>query len=211
LAFHRRGRVDGALGESLSSWGADTGSAGLNGDRTLNTLASSLEVGTRKGARLLAGAPMDAGLAIGGPTSGADGPRIGVSADEPGIIGGAGWLASSGSVRVTGSVVAGSTFPWAGVIFAPGPRPFAAANLRSKRALAFQARGHGGNYSVLVFTAAGGFMPSVQTFVAPKRWERHRLAFSEFGTDGRDISGIAFVATTPGAFRLEIDEVELTP
>jgi imidazolonepropionase-like amidohydrolase len=136
--------------------------------------------------------------------------RGGVSKATMAVVAG-GAAGTSHALRVTGSVVAGSTFPWAGVIFAPGPRPFAAANLRSKRALAFQARGDGGNYSVLVFTGAGGFMPSVQTFVAPKRWERHRLAFAEFGTDGRDISGIAFVATTPGAFRLEIDEVELTP
>jgi hypothetical protein len=65
----------------------------------------------------------------------------------------------------------------------------------------------------MLFTQAGGYMPSQQTFVAGPDWKEFSFPFSAFSdTDGRDITAIIFAAGTPaGSFQFFIDDVRLDP
>jgi imidazolonepropionase-like amidohydrolase len=114
---------------------------------------------------------------------------------------------STGSLEVGGNV-ATAAFPWAGVMFSPGTQAFAPANLSQKHALVFEAKGDGATYSLLVFTQSSGLMPAVQTFAAESEWKRYQFTLADFNTQGKDITGIAFVATVPGSFNFQIDQVE---
>ena len=83
------------------------------------------------------------------------------------------------------------------------------ANLSGKKALSFWARGDGGTYSVLLFTQAGGFRPSMRTFLAGPEWKQVRFELSAFdGSNGEGITGVFFGAGgSVGKFELRIDEV----
>lgn len=120
---------------------------------------------------------------------------------------------SKGSLQISGNIDAGLPYAWSGVMFSPGPTPFAAANLSSKKSIHFWARGDARTYRVMVFTQAGGYMPSQQTFVAGPDWKEFSFPFSAFsGTDGRDITAVIFAAGTPaGSFQFFIDDVRLDP
>jgi len=63
----------------------------------------------------------------------------------------------------------------------------------------------------MMFTQSKGQMPVIQRFTAAGDWKEIVLPFSSFaGSDGRDLMGIAFVASgTPGPFRLLIDDVKV--
>ena len=116
----------------------------------------------------------------------------------------------SRALRVAGTVVAGAPHPWSGAMFYPGTRPMAPADLSAKKALGFAVRGDGKTYSVMLFSQSRGFMPAIQTFVAKPGWQVLHFPFAAFdGLDGHDLMGIAIVATTPGAFQLDLDDVRL--
>jgi hypothetical protein len=121
--------------------------------------------------------------------------------------------ASKGSLQISGNIDAGLSYAWSGVMFSPGPAPFAAANLSSKKSIHFWARGDARTYRIMLFTQAGGYMPSQQTFVAGPDWKEFSFPFSAFSdTDGRDITAIIFAAGTPaGSFQFFIDDVRLDP
>jgi len=86
----------------------------------------------------------------------------------------------------------------------------APADLSARTGLSFVARGDGKTYSVLLFSKSRGFRPAFQTFTATAAWQTVSFPFSAFdGLDGHDLMGIAIVATTPGAFQLDLDDVKL--
>jgi hypothetical protein len=122
--------------------------------------------------------------------------------------GGAG--GSRGSMRISGTVVEGSSINWAGVLFSPGEQPMTAANLSSKKSLAFRAKGEGRSYTVMIYSQSLGFIPAIRNFDAGPEWKEYDFPFEEFGLEGHDITGIFIGASmTPGEFVLSIDDVRL--
>jgi beta-glucosidase len=126
---------------------------------------------------------------------------------EPGADG------SKGAMQVTGEVVAGAQFTFAGALFSPGAAPMQPANLSGKKEISFWAKGDGKNYTLIVLTEArngNGNMPALTTFVAGPEWKHYSFPFSTFETDGSDLSGLGFVhAQEPGKFQFELDQVEI--
>jgi len=119
---------------------------------------------------------------------------------------------TSHAFEVTGTLDAGLPFGWSGVMFAPGQTAMAPVNLSSKKELRFYARGEEGrSYAIMIFSRSKGQMPVTQRFTTSAEWKELVIPFASFqGIDGRDIMGIAFVASgTPGAFKLQIDDVRL--
>lgn len=119
--------------------------------------------------------------------------------------------ASKGALRVTGEVIQGFAFPWSGVIFSPGPAMMAPANLSSKKAIQFLAKGDGQTYQIMFFSKRLGYRPSTQSFVAGPEWKQFTFPFSSFGgADGSDIIGIAWAAgPKTGTFTLQLDNVRV--
>ncbi len=118
---------------------------------------------------------------------------------------------SAGALQITGEIVPGADFTWAGVLFHPGYAPEDAVNLSSKKTISFWAKGDGKNYAVAVMTESNsGQMPGIEPFVAGPDWKQYTFQLSDFKTDGHDITGIAFAhAQEPGKFEFEIDQVEI--
>src|SRR5262249_30834157 len=53
------------------------------------------------------------------------------------------------SLEVTGEIIAGFAFPWAGAMYSPGAQQFSPANLSKASGIRFWARGDGQTYRVL--------------------------------------------------------------
>lgn len=114
------------------------------------------------------------------------------------------------SLQITGELLAGAPFQWAGASFTTGVAPTWAANLSSKKTIHFWARGDGRTYVVMLFAQSIGQVPKMQTFVVGPEWKEYRLPFSAFGTDAHDLGGILFSASgSPGKFSLQIDDVRV--
>lgn len=118
---------------------------------------------------------------------------------------------TKGALQVTGKISAGAQQPWAGVMYSPGPEPFAPADLSAKKTLNFWAKGDGRTYVVLLFTQSAGYQPAVQLFTPGPDWKEFRFALADFnGTDGKDVTGIMYSAGGPtGDFSFTIDTVRL--
>ncbi|MGC2620794.1 MAG: CIA30 family protein, partial [Acidobacteriaceae bacterium] len=120
---------------------------------------------------------------------------------------------SKGALQVTGEVVSGSQYPFAGAMFMPGAHPMEPVNLSSKKEIRFRAKGDGHSYTLLVLTEkANGqnAMPVMTSFSAGPEWKQYTFPFSTFQTDGSDITAVAFAAMqNPGKFSFEIDQVEI--
>ena len=114
------------------------------------------------------------------------------------------------ALELRGEVVAGGPTAWAGAIFSPGARPFTATDLSAKGGVSFFARGDGRTYTVMVFAAKRGRMPSVRTFTAGPEYGRVAFTWADFdGLDGGDVLGIFIGASEAGKFELRVDDVEL--
>ncbi|HEY2860808.1 MAG TPA: CIA30 family protein [Terracidiphilus sp.] len=127
---------------------------------------------------------------------------------EPGAAG------SKGALQVTGEVIPGGAFVFAGALYAPGTPPMQAVNLSAKKEISFWAKGDGGTYTLLVLTEArggqSGETPAMTTFVAGPEWRQFTFPFSAFETDGGDLTGIGFIrAGQPGKLKFQIDQVEI--
>jgi len=118
---------------------------------------------------------------------------------------------SKGALQVTGEVVPGAAFTWAGLAFHPGASADEAVNLSSKKRLSFWAKGDGKSYAIAVMTeSSAGQMPGIQPFVAGPEWKQYTFQWADFKTDAHDVTGIAFAhAQEPGKFEFEIDDVEI--
>jgi beta-xylosidase len=118
---------------------------------------------------------------------------------------------SKGALQVTGEIVPGAQFTWAGAFFVPGSSMSDAANLSGKKAISFWAKGDGKTYSLAVSTASHqGGIPAMKTFAAGPEWKQYSFPISAFDTDGHDITDLGFaLAQRPGKFEFEIDQVEI--
>ena len=115
---------------------------------------------------------------------------------------------SDKSLLITGEVVSGAPFPWAGAMFYPGPMPMAPANLSSKPKITFWAKGDGATYQLMFFAQSLGWQPARRSFSTSREWKQYRFELSQFnGIDGRDVTGVFFGASEPGSFALRVDDV----
>jgi hypothetical protein len=127
---------------------------------------------------------------------------------EPGANG------SKGALEISGEVLAGGPFLFAGALYSPAPAPMKPADLSSKKGISFWAKGDGAAYTILVLTDSrngqSGEAPAMTTFKAGAEWKQYTFPFSTFETDGSDLSGIGFIRLQePGRFRFQIDQVEI--
>jgi hypothetical protein len=121
---------------------------------------------------------------------------------------------SKGALRVTGELVAGAPFLWAGTLYAPGaaagmePEP---VNLSAKKTISFWARGDGKLYTLAVMTEANASqMPAMKMFTAGAEWKQYSYPLSDFHTDGSDLRALLFACgQTPGKFEFELDDLEI--
>ncbi|HVJ26943.1 MAG TPA: CIA30 family protein, partial [Vicinamibacterales bacterium] len=117
---------------------------------------------------------------------------------------------SAGALGITGTIRAGSPFPWAGAMFFPAATPMAAANVSQFTEIIFQARGDGRDYQIMLFASELGNTPAVQSFSAGAEWREHVFPIKSFGVTGANLRGILFSAgADPGAFNVAIDQVRL--
>jgi imidazolonepropionase-like amidohydrolase len=118
---------------------------------------------------------------------------------------------SGHALDVSGEIDGSLPYAWAGIMFSPGPQPFAPANLSGKKTLTFWAKGDGKTYRAMMFTQSGGRMPAQQTFVVGPEWKQFSFPLSAFnGTDGHDVAAILFVGgPQAGKFEFQIDEIRL--
>jgi hypothetical protein len=118
---------------------------------------------------------------------------------------------SSGSLSITGEIQPGLAYAWAGALFSPGDAPMRPANLSSKKAVSFWAKGDAKEYRVMLFAVSRGHMPAIKSFVVGPEWKQFTFPLSAFdGMDGSDLTGIFFGAgPEPGSFAFQIDEVRL--
>jgi hypothetical protein len=116
-----------------------------------------------------------------------------------------------GALRITGELVPGAEFTWAGVFFHPGSSPEDAVDLSKKKTIAFWAKGDGKGYSIAVQTQSNaGSIPTILPFVAGPEWKQSSIPISNFDTDGHDVTGIAFARSQEsGTFEFELDELEI--
>jgi imidazolonepropionase-like amidohydrolase len=134
----------------------------------------------------------------------------GKSTAEMKVIAG-GPAGSTHALQITGAISNAFAYAWAGAMFSPGSAQMSPANLSSKQSLHFWTHGDGRRYRVMVFTKSGGYMPAQKAFNTTPDWTEVVIPFSDFGgTDGHDIMGILFSASSdPGAFVFAIDNISL--
>jgi hypothetical protein len=114
------------------------------------------------------------------------------------------------SLLISGNIVPESATNWAGALFSPGPMVMAPADLSSKKAIAFWARGDGKRYAAMIFARSLGFIPSIRYFEAGPEWLERIITFEQFKVRGDDIMGIFIGASgEKGEFALRIDDVRL--
>jgi imidazolonepropionase-like amidohydrolase len=117
---------------------------------------------------------------------------------------------SKGALIITGNLVTGSQYQWAGAIFSPGKSMMSPANLSFKKSISFWAKGDGKTYAIMIFAQSLGFMPAIQTYVADSEWKEFVFPFEGFNIDGSGIMGIFIGASlSPGEFTLYLDNVRL--
>jgi len=117
---------------------------------------------------------------------------------------------SKGSLLITGNIDSESKIAWGGAMFSPGPGIMSPADLFSKSAISFWAKGDGKKYVVMLYAISLGYRPAIQAFVAGKEWEEYVFPFEQFNVKGNDIMRI-FIGGSPvrGKFALQIDNVYL--
>jgi imidazolonepropionase-like amidohydrolase len=117
---------------------------------------------------------------------------------------------SKGALEISGELVLGGAANWAGAMWMPGLRPFSPLNVSAKKGFSFLARGDGKAYTVMVFSQKGGRMPSAQPFTPGADFAPVAFTWSQFGSDGSDITALIIGQTTAGgAFKLTVDDVQL--
>ncbi|MCP2599184.1 CIA30 family protein [Candidatus Aminicenantes bacterium AC-335-B20] len=117
---------------------------------------------------------------------------------------------SRGSLLVKGEIIEGNFIKWAGIMFNPGQTIMAPANLSSKKAICFWAKGTPRKYAIMIFAQHLGFFPSIKTFQLGPEWKEYVFYFKDFNLEGYDIQGIFIGAyQETGEFWFQIDNVHL--
>ncbi|HUY15131.1 MAG TPA: CIA30 family protein [Terriglobia bacterium] len=132
----------------------------------------------------------------------------GKSTAQMGVVSG-GAQGSPGSLLITGEIVPGSSYPWAGAMFMPGSKPFGPADLSNKKEISFWAKGDGKTYRIMLFSSDTGPVPAIKSFVAGPDWKPYTFPLASFaGSDPHQIAGLLLSGgPAPGKFRFQIDEV----
>jgi hypothetical protein len=132
----------------------------------------------------------------------------GTSSGEVAVAeGGAG--GSHHSLAISGTITPALAYAWYGAMWMPA-EAMSPVDLSSRPGVAFQARGDGKTYRVMVFARSKGTMPLIRTFVAGPEWREVRFAWSDFGIDGHDVMGVVLAGgPQPGPFELRIDDFGL--
>jgi len=114
------------------------------------------------------------------------------------------------SLLIKGTIAEAGSIRWAGAMFFPGAAGMAPANLSSKKALSFWAKGSGKSFAVMIYCQSTGFTPRIQPLEIGPGWKEYTMPFDKFGIDGHDIMGILIGAmNTPGDFAIWLDNVRL--
>ncbi len=123
------------------------------------------------------------------------------------VTGGAG--DSKHSLSITGKIVEGIEYAWAGAMFIPGRFPMMPADMSSHKRLTFWAKGDGKTYHAMLFAQSRGWNASIRTFTAGPKWKEFGFPLSEFdGMDGHDLTGVFFGGgAASGEFAFQIDDV----
>jgi beta-glucosidase len=120
---------------------------------------------------------------------------------------------SKGALQVSGEVVAGTPYPWAGALFFAGSTPMQPANLSDKKEISFWAKGDGKSYTLAVLTESRNGqsgIPAMTNFVAGPEWKLYTFPLAQFETDGSDLTALDFALfMQPGKFEFEIDKLEI--
>ncbi|MEO1370611.1 MAG: CIA30 family protein, partial [Acidobacteriota bacterium] len=116
-----------------------------------------------------------------------------------------------GALVVSGEVKAGAMVPWAGAMVFPGPAAMAPVDLSGRSELRFRVRGDGRQYSAMLFSGDMDGIPPTRTFTADDAWQVVSFELESFyQAEPGAVRGIAFIADDPpGAFRFELDDVEI--
>jgi imidazolonepropionase-like amidohydrolase len=130
------------------------------------------------------------------------------------VAGGSGRNDGGGkSLAISGEVRQGFAYPWAGVMFLPGAKPMAPADLSHFGGVSFMAKGEAGaTYQFMAFATHLGRLPAQKAFTAGPDWKRVTVSFADLGLDGSDTLGF-FIGGGPalGPFRVQIDDVRMEP
>ena len=118
---------------------------------------------------------------------------------------------AEGALQISGNVVGPLPYAWSGAMFTPGKQMFQPADLSSKKAIRFRAKGDGQTYRVMVFAQSKGYTPLMKTFVAGSDWAEHEFPIASFdGLTGKDITAIIIAGgPKPGPFSVQVDDVRL--
>jgi imidazolonepropionase-like amidohydrolase len=116
---------------------------------------------------------------------------------------------SKGALDVSGEVVTGFSYAWAGVMFSPASGMMQPANLSAKKEISFWAKGEPRTYRLMVFAQNLGFMPAQKTFDVTPEWKEFTFSLAAFqGVDPHVIMGVVFCGgPAPGKFEFQLDDV----
>ncbi|MEM7678840.1 MAG: CIA30 family protein, partial [Myxococcota bacterium] len=122
-------------------------------------------------------------------------------------------LTAAGTLRMVGEVMPSTGPRWAGASLTLAEDWSVKGRLEGVSAIAFKVRGTAGPYRAFVFGDRIDAPPAALDFDATAIWQQVRLPLSNFEPSiGDELRGLSIVAAPrPGAFTLEIDEVQFTP
>ncbi len=111
---------------------------------------------------------------------------------------------------VKAQIMAGFSFPWAGVAFVPGKQMMQPNDLSDARVLKFKVRGDGGRYSVSMM-AKGVMIPVNVPFTAGEGWNEVSIPLADFkGVNASMVTMIAFNAGPKvGEYRFQLADIRL--
>jgi imidazolonepropionase-like amidohydrolase len=117
---------------------------------------------------------------------------------------------TAGALLVHTDIQPGFAFPWAGAMFFPASEPMRPADVSSTKGFRFYARGDV-DLNIMVFAEALGQIPATKVVRAGADWTEITLAWSDFGIDGKNLTGILIGgAQKNGKADFRVDEVKLT-
>ena len=117
---------------------------------------------------------------------------------------------TNASVRIDADVQKGFQIPWAGLIYFPGKKPMAPADVSAAKAVRFRARGDAGRYRLMYFVQ-GQNMPITKTFNLEPQWKFFRIELPSL-LQSTPLLAIAWVAgPEPGRVTFWLDDVALEP
>jgi hypothetical protein len=122
---------------------------------------------------------------------------------------------SAGALEVSGEIGTAIQYPFAGTSFLPNGianTSFANQGLMdysARKTLSFQARGDGGEYTLMIMGPQLDAIPAMYSFTTGPEWRQVRIPLQELGADLERVKVISFGTMRPGPFRFQIDDVRI--